>query len=163
MKSYFEGASFEYSANVIEAEYCSDSGKLITEACKKDPRGSRSEIGWFKKGSEPSEYCDCHVLVSYDTENGGVTLGDMCKYGTVEQIGMITVDRSFPTQIYVTDAQYVYKKIGEDVLPESSPELPYFNNLLKKGEYCGVSKTAEQFNRLCRAHFNYFDWLEKRE
>ena len=163
LKSYPEKNSFEYSENIVEAEYCRDSGKLMTEACKKDPRGSRAEIGWFKKGSEPSEYCTCHVLVLYDTENGGVTLGDMCKYGTIEQVGMITVNRSFPMQIYVTDAQYVYRKIEEDVLPESSPELPFFNNAIKNGEYCGVSKVSEQFNRLCRAHFNYFDWLEKKE
>lgn len=163
VKANYKNTAFDYTDNIIQAEYCMDSGKLMTEACRKDPRGNRTEIGWFKRGSVPTEYCDCHILVSYDTESGGVSLNNMCKYGIVEQVGMITVDRSFPTQIYVTDAQYVYKKIGEDVLPESSPELPYFNNLLKKGEYCGVSKTAEQFNRLCRAHFNYFDWLEKRE
>ncbi|MBE6667501.1 MAG: transglycosylase [Ruminococcaceae bacterium] len=163
IKSFSSNTAFEYSPNIVEAEYCADSGRLMTEACKKDPRGSRKEIGWFIKGTEPTEYCDCHVLVAYDIESGGVSLENMCKYGMVEYVGMITANRSFPTQIYVTDAQYVYKKIGEDILPESSPELPFFNNMINKGEYCGLSKTTEQFNRLCRAHFNYFEWLEKKE
>ena len=80
----------------------------------------------------------------------------------VEQIGMIRVDRSFPVQIYVEDAQYVWRELDKNVLPETSPSLPFFNNLLKN-KYCGISNTEWQFNRICRQHFDYNAWLEKKE
>lgn len=154
---------FEYSDALVECEYCVDSGKLMTEACRRDVRGDRSERGYFIAGSEPNELCDCHVPVAYDTVAGGVSLDGMCDDATVDHVGMIYVERSFPVQVYVADAQYVWKSIGDDVLPETSPGLPFFNNALGEGEYCGLSRTDTQFNRLCRAHFNYFEWLEKKK
>ncbi len=156
------GTDFEYSDGIVAAEYCADSGKLLTEACRRDARGSRSEIGYFKKGNAPSEYCDCHVLTLYDTSMGGVALFDMCPSVDVEYVGMIRADRSFPMQIYVSDAQYAYRELPIYVMPESAPSLPYFNNLLPEGRYAGISNANEQYNRLCRAHFNYLEWLDKK-
>ncbi len=153
---------FDYADKLVKYEYCKDSGKLLSEACKKDPRGDRGEVGWFVKGTQPTEFCDCHVSVLYDSTVGGVALYGMCKYSDLGYVGMITVSRSFPIQIYVTDAQYVYREIDRDTVPETSPTLPFFNNELKKNEYCGISNTDTQFNRLCRAHFSYLAWLEKR-
>ena len=154
--------TFEYSDTVLYLEYCADSGKLMTEACRRDPRGDRAERGYFAVGDEPSDFCDCHVPVSYDNKDGGICIGRMCGDRNVEYIGMISVKRSFPMQIYITDAQYVWLNIGDDVVPETSPYLPYFNNALSDNEYCGISNSEYQFNRLCRAHFNYYDWLKKR-
>jgi len=56
----------------------------------------------------------------------------------------------------------VWRDIGNDILPETDPKLPFFNNILKKGEFSGISKSATQYNRYCRAHFDYFKWLEQR-
>ena len=157
-----ERRHFSSSADVIEAEYCADSGQKMTEACRRDPRGSRAKIGYFVKGSEPQAYCSCHRLVRYDTQSGGVAF-DSCPEDQTELVGMITVTRSFPVQVYVTDAEYVYREIGANVLPETSPSLPFFNNLLAEGEYCGISRSTEQYNRYCRTHFNYFEWKKKKE
>ena len=154
--------TFPTSPDVIESEYCVDSGECLTDACRHDPRGSRVEKGYFVKGTEPSSYCSRHRVVAYDTVNGGVAFDD-CPREQVEYVGMISVERSFPMQIYVTDAQYVYRDIGTDVLPETSPSLPFFNNLLNENEYCGISKGGIQYNRFCRTHFNYFSWKEKQE
>ena len=153
---------FNIPSNIIEAEYCVDSGKIITEACKKDPRGNRAERGFFVKGSEPSSYCDRHVSVAYDKEHGGVASVD-CPRENIEYIGLINVVRVFPIQIYVTDAQYVWRNIGKDTLPSISPERPFFANLLNENEYSGISKVNEQFNRYCRADFNYHNWLKRKE
>ncbi len=153
-----EKKEFNVCEDVIEAEYCKDSGKLLGEACRQDPRGERGEIGYFAKGSEPTEECDCHVLVKYDSTNGGIASHD-CKKSDCDYVGLITAERSFPVQIYVSDAQYVTKEIPSAVLPETSPSLPFFNNMLKKGEYCGISNSKEQYNRYCRAHFDYHKWL----
>lgn len=148
---------------LIEREYCADSGLLVTPACLRDPRGDRTEKGYFIEGTEPTEYCTCHVPVAYDTVHGGVAFSGGCPNESVEYVGMICVERSFPIQIYVTDAQYVWRNIGTEILPETSPSLPFFNNLLKKNEFCGISKVQYQYNRYCRVHFNYFDWKEEKE
>jgi len=49
---------------------CMDSGKLPTELCYKDPRGSRVVEQYFIKGTEPTEYCDVHVELQIDSTNG---------------------------------------------------------------------------------------------
>ncbi len=152
---------FPSSREVAEFEFCADSGQLMTEACRRDPRGSRAEKGYFVIGTEPTEYCSCHRLVPYDTVSGGVATED-CPSEDVQYVGMISVERYFPMQIYVTDAQYVYRDVG-DVLPETSPEYPFFQNLLKENEYCGISRGGVQYNRFCRHHFDYIAWKEKHQ
>ncbi len=154
---------FEMADGIVEREYCVDSGKLVTNACLRDPRGDRTEKGWFAVGTEPVEYCTCHVPVSYDKVFGGVVLDGQCPSENTDYVGLITVVRRFPIQVYVTDAQYVWYDIGKETVPETSPSLPFFNNLLEKDSYCGISRTEEQYNRLCRAHFNYFEWKKKAE
>ena len=131
----------------------------MSEACRRDPRGSRVEKGYFVRGTEPTEYCTCHRLVAYDTASGGVASED-CPKDAVQFVGMISVERYFPMQIYVTDAQYVYRDLG-DVMPETSPSAPFFQKLLKENEYCGISKSDVQYNRFCRRHFDYVSWREK--
>lgn len=153
---------FDISSDIVECEYCADSGKLLTSACKLDPRGSRSEKGYFVKGSEPTSPCDRHLAVDYDMAFGGVVIGNCPADGTTK-VGLINVSRSFPMQIYVTDAQYVWRDIGKYILPETSQSLPFYNNLLKKDTYSGISKAERQFNRACREHFNYFEWKKKQE
>lgn len=154
--------SFDLSPDIIEAEYCVDSGKIMTDACRADPRGIRAEKGYFAKGSEPHELCDTHLLVSYDSEYGGI-LSNACPSENAIQVGLINVVRSFPAQIYVTDAQYVFRDIGKTVMPETSSDLPFFSNLLKENEFCGISKASKQYNRYCREHFNYFKWKEEKD
>jgi penicillin-binding protein 1A len=150
------------SENIGLFEYCKDSGKLVGEACRRDARGDRSEQGYFVLGTEPSEKCDCHVLVPYDRAEGGIA-SEWCYAADVEYVGMIKVERNFPTEIYISDAQYVWRELPDDVMPETSPSLPYFNNLFREDEYCGISYGATQFNRYCRAHFDYWKWKDKKQ
>lgn len=59
--------NFERPNGVLTVSICTQSGKLATELCSKDPRGSmvRSEI--FAKGTQPTEVCDAHVEVEVCT------------------------------------------------------------------------------------------------
>jgi hypothetical protein len=77
-------------------------------------------------------------------------------------VGLIRVERHFPIQVYVTDAQYVWRELPNDVLPGSSDNEPFFINTIKKGDYCGISYTDTQFNRSCAEHFNYLAWILRR-
>ncbi len=157
-----EYADFDISPKIVECEYCVDSGKLLTSACKIDPRGDRTEKGYFVEGTQPTEPCDRHLAVNYDIKTGGVVIGS-CLTENIVRVGLINVKRSFPMQIYITDAQYTWQDIGKFVLPETSSSLPFYNNLLEKDSYCGISKVEKQFNRACREHFNYFEWKKKQE
>lgn len=152
---------FRLSDNLVTAEYCMDSGKKMTEACRRDPRGNRCEVGYFVRGEEPQEYCDCHLLVDYDSRTGGIVT-DRCGKQDVVQVGLIRVERRFPIQIYVTDAQYVWQELGDE-MPETSPALPFYQTLLKDGEFCGISRADVQYNRCCREHFDYFEWKKKHD
>lgn len=149
-----KSASFSLPDQIVLREYCADSGDIPTEACRRDPRQNRIEYGYFTAGTEPMEYCRCHVLVDYDVISGGVSLGD-CPNLNIERIGMICVERSFPKQVYVTDAQYVWKPMDLQTLPETAPSFPFFQNVLKENQYVGMSRTDEQYNRLCREHFKW--------
>ena len=64
--------AFSHCENVIEAPYCRDSGEIPGEACPLDPRGDRTEYGWFLKGTEPHTTCSCHIRVRYDAAGHGV-------------------------------------------------------------------------------------------
>jgi penicillin-binding protein 1A len=152
---------FDKGENVIRATYCKDSGKLMTDACRNDARGNRSQRGYFVKGTEPTEQCDRHILVKYDKVHGGVADPSCPEYNLTE-VGLILAERHFPIQIYVSDAQYVYRELPGDVLPGDSEDEPFFINLLRKGEWCGISYSEKQFNCYCSAHFNYLAWLLRR-
>ncbi len=164
-KSYFiprEGRkSFDLDANVVKTTYCKDSGKLMSNACYLDPRLNRAEEGYFVKGTEPKTYCDCHKIVEYDSDGGGVACKD-CEYEGIVNVGLINVKRSFPMQIYVTDAQYVCRPLPAET-PMATDGSAYFSSVLEKNEYCGISNSPNQFNRACDIHFNYAEWILRKK
>ena len=55
--------------NVVTATVCRDSGLLVTDACKHDPRGNRGYTEYFVKGTVPTKTCDCHVEVEICEES----------------------------------------------------------------------------------------------
>lgn len=143
-------ASFEMPNGILKVTYCRDSGKLMSSACYADPRGSRAEIGYFAIGTQPTSYCTCHVLIDYDTINGGVATND-CPKQNIGQVGLIRVNRSFPIQVYVTDAQYVARNADPNRAPVGRPNQPYF--AYQQGtHFFGLSHGEAQYNRVCQGH-----------
>lgn len=52
------------SAGIVTREVCIYSGKLASELCTKDPRGTKTVITeYFIEGTEPTEECDTHQEV----------------------------------------------------------------------------------------------------
>ncbi len=142
--------TFKTAPGVIECTYCKDSGKLMTDACRLDIRGDRSETGWFIFGTEPSEYCDTHVKVKYCTECNAVASPD-CK--NTREVGLIKNDtRNFPYQISVTDAQYVYRDMPAKTKYGGWWGEPFFVNALPAGTYAGISNVEYQANAYCWLH-----------
>ncbi len=151
--------SFSQDHRLISAVYCRDSGSIPCEICRKDPRGGRSAIGYFERGSEPHALCTTHVPVPYDRTRGGVLCGESItrSFGgnsRKEDVGLIQVEgRDFPMEIYVTDAQYVYRSLPEGMPPSDSRDKPFFVGMIEKGHFVGISPTADgsQFNAGAKA------------
>ncbi len=140
---------FEIPQNVHSYSYCKDSGKLTDNACLYDPRGSRVETGWFVEGSEPKEVCDCHRLCYTDEENGGISHGE-CPDLILKKTSLIHVERHFPMQVLVSDAQYVWWGDPLKMPPNEDSTKSYFSPFLQ--DYCGKSHTDRPYNRSCQVH-----------
>lgn len=139
---------FDVPSNVVKMTYCKDSGKLMDDACLFDPRGDRSEVGWFVKGNAPAGSCDRHVLCQCDRD-GGLSHG-YCPEESVERVGLIRAERHFPMQILVSDAQYVYRGDPKGIAPNPDPGQAYFEPTLT--DACERSHTQTPFNRSCPHH-----------
>lgn len=162
VRSSYADKKFEESANLISVNYCMDSGHLPSEACINDARGSRVKQGYFIRGSEPTDICHTHVMVEYDEICGGVATV-FTPESHIKRVGMILVEREFPIQIIVSDAQYVYKEIRKGILPSFAENKPFFAVLeSERKKYFGISASKTQFNRLSTAHFSYSDLVFKR-
>ncbi len=142
--------SFETPSSLVRATYCRDSGKLMTEACTKDPRGDRATLGWFVRGSEPTAFCDCHICVPYDRESGGVSHGS-CPEEVTDEIALIRVTRDLPNGIKVADAGYVWGGDPEDIPQNPDPDRPYFA-ADDGGDPYGTPAALPPLNRSCPRH-----------
>jgi penicillin-binding protein 1A len=136
--------------NLVYASYCMDSGKKYSHNCIYDPRGCRMEYGYFLQSDNVyMQECDTHIVVKYDTKNKGVAIicEDDKEYADVSLIKV--VDRSFPKEVYITDAEYVYRDVNlNHIHTMRESDLPYFYSVLNDGEFVGISNKKSQFNRL---------------
>lgn len=144
--------SFKFSDNLVKATYCKDSGMLISDACNADPRGSRAESGWFTSDTVPTETCNVHVLVDYDTSSGAVAT-DKCPSSSLKKVGLVrNENRDFLTQVIITDAQYVYRDTSKVSKYPTYEGYPYFYFTYPEDHYVGRSSGTNQYNRACPNH-----------
>jgi len=156
--------TFTVAAGVIEEQFCLDSGKLYTDTCKLDPRGTRLSTGYFTRDNMPEEDCDVHVAVKYDSEVGGVVLNEADYTGDPAKLvdtALIRVEtRAFPVEVSVVDAQYVYRDLPANVQPGGWWGEPFFQNTIPEGTYVGKSYTWTFYNRFCYDHYDFTPWIE---
>lgn len=146
---YSLGEEFEIPQNVFKAEYCKDSGKLLSDICSLDVRGKRSETGYFTADNMPDGHCVTHQKCLYDEEGEGIipfsSIGGLGISDKIREIALIRAYRSFPKEIFITDAQYVYRFITPDKISISND--PFFEGMRADGEFFGRSMTKKHFNR----------------
>jgi len=154
--------TFTKAPGVIECEYCLDSGMLPGENCKLDPRGNRIAKGYFTSDNMPTETCDVHVRVKYDSEVGGVVLNTSFYTGDPSKLidtALIRVEnRSFPMEIVVTDAQYVYRPLPDYIEPGGWWGIPFFYYTIPENVYIGTSNVWSAYNKFCYEHFDRDRW-----
>lgn len=142
--------TFDYGL-LVEARYCTCSGDLPTSACRADPRGNCTAIGFFTRNTIPGRFCHTHLMVPYCTEGGGVA-GTSCPHETVEYRGLLVVDRSFPFDITVSDVEYTAMRLPEDYRPYMDLTKAYYNYYVKAGTCIGKSRRTSPYNRFCTRH-----------
>ena len=149
--------SFPLAEGVYECRFCRDGGGLMTVDCMHDPRGPRTTVGWFTAANIPRHACSVHVGVLCG-EDGGVVMpsadSPFSGEGSVglRRFGLLSIkDRSFPREVIIEDAQYVYRTLGNTPVCLEN-DLPFFSYAIPENTYVGRSKTKEgkQFNSAYR-------------
>lgn len=159
---------FVDAPGIVTAQYCKDSGKLCTDACDHDPRGNRSETGYFTRDTVPTEYCDVHVEVTYDNVFGGIVLNKNEYTGNKNNlitVSLLNVKRVYPMQIYVKDAQYTFFELPDNIKPGTTSIVPFYTNCLGEKEYFPLSNTYDmiQYNRFAYLHYDFSKWEKLEE
>ena len=73
-----ENKSFEVPGDIVNVAICKDSGLLASEYCSQDQRGSRVYTEKFVDGTQPTETCDCHVMLSVCEESNLLATEGAC-------------------------------------------------------------------------------------
>ena len=129
---------FNKPTNVVECTVCRDSGLLMTDACREDPRGSRAVTVELSLYDVPTQNCDVHKEVEICGASGHV-VNEYCKQvegNTTKTVGLLDVSRAFPVRgITVQDQAYA---VPNDSLPA--------------GYYPALSPDVDAINVECYTH-----------
>ena len=139
----------DLTKNLITKTYCKDSGLLIGPYCNLDIRGKRGATGYYTLSNLPASTCNCHVEVSYCADTNCVA-GPGCT--NVKTVALVDHKRSYPISLKVTDAQYTYVSIADDVLRPSNAAYTYYTYTIPNGEYAPTSGTSKAANAFCATH-----------
>ena len=71
---------------VTTVSICKDSGKIATDLCAKDQRGSRVYTEMFISGTEPTGVCDVHVSAKVNKNNNKLATENTPKDLIVEKV-----------------------------------------------------------------------------
>lgn len=98
-------AKFERSNNLVPVQVCKQSGKLPTDLCSHDQRGSQVITEYFIPGTEPREKCDTHVSVEICT-NSGLLKSQYCPGNLLEQRVFVTRNKDYDKSYSILDQAY---------------------------------------------------------
>lgn len=116
-----EYKDFEKPDGIVTATVCKESGKLaIDGVCTNDPRGNAAYTEYFAEGTQPTEYCDHHILMNICADSGQLA-GPNCP-------------NTYATGVYITggtptteDAPYLLTEeaLANTCTFHNAPTTPY--------------------------------------
>lgn len=112
---------FTKPEGIVTASVCKESGKLaIDGVCTNDPRGNAVYTEYFAEGSQPTEYCDHHILANICAESGQLA-GSNCP--SVYASGVYIIGGSPSTE----DAPYLLteESTANTCTYHNAPVVPY--------------------------------------
>ncbi len=145
--------SFYEAGELTEVAVCSSSGKLYNpQTCGLDPRNNQSKTLSYIPGTEPTAFCDKHILVDFCADSKCVA-SDACP-NKIKQALVLETERSFPQFVYITDAQYIYRPLDSALIHVGSNRSPFFQNTIPSGVHIGVTRTdSKAVNSVCQIHW----------
>ncbi|MBQ7352974.1 MAG: PBP1A family penicillin-binding protein [Clostridia bacterium] len=99
---------FNTPKNIVEREFCADSGLLPSNACSNDLRGSRTMLGYYKEGTEPEKICDIHKEVIVDKTTNNIP-NYYLPFWKKKKISLLDYDRIEYSDLMILDNQYLIK------------------------------------------------------
>lgn len=145
----------ENCSELVEAAFCIDSGMKPGPNCALDPRGSRTSVGWFSRDNMPTQTCTAHVVTRWDVTTGAVA-GPKCPDDYCINIALVRENnRSFDSSlsnVYITDAQYIWRDVPAGYIYPTTVNVPFFTNLLPGGTNAGLCTEARPINSYCTEH-----------
>lgn len=100
-----EVKEFPKPEGIVTATICTESGKLASKICSADPRGNTVRTEYFAQGTQPTESCDVHKQVTYDTETDSIA-NEYCPKELVKTIAGIVRPVPYTGSAQVADKQY---------------------------------------------------------
>ena len=155
-QKYFDAASSGGSPlktfnmnGLVQKAVCMDSGLLPGPYCSMDLRGGRTMYAWYTKDQVPTETCDVHMLVKYDSTTGNIAT-PYCPDEICMEVALVRNEtRSFKHNIPIIDAQYT----GRNITGYAPSTGAYFEGLLPEGEFVGfTADMPKPKNGYCELH-----------
>lgn len=103
---------------IVTATICKESGKVPTDLCARDPRGSQDISEMFIAGTVPTELCDIHVEAKINKLNGKLASQATPAY-LIES--KVFIKRDYVPIHPVADQQYVLPTLLDDTAPTIPP------------------------------------------
>ena len=129
--------------DLVTVKTCMDCGKLATDNCSKDVRGSRVQTFTLVKSDRPTSYCTCHVSVTVCTESpvlnakgkktGAYHLAnEYCPDSCRKEVVMVDYSRELATEKVVVTDYYAHTSIYDTLedpycslhVPPPPPVIP---------------------------------------
>ena len=98
MTSVLEGAEpaqFTLNTEMNKVSYCLDCGRLATDLCSADVRGSRVATAYLAVEDVPKRNCDCHVSVTL-CANGSIA-NEFCPLEEQKTVSLTNFRRTYPS------------------------------------------------------------------
>lgn len=111
----------ERPSGIVAVPVCRDSGKIPTDLCSKDPRGSRVYTELFIDGTQPTTLCDVHVEASVNKSNGKIANENTPK-DLLEK--RIFIKRDYKPSVHLDDEAYVLPTETDDTQPAPPVQPP---------------------------------------
>ena len=105
---------------IVTATICKESGKVPTDLCARDPRGSQDISEMFIAGTVPTSLCDIHVEAKVNKLNGKLAT-EATPSGLIES--RVFIKRDYTPIHPVSDQQYVVPSLTDDTV-SALPEVP---------------------------------------
>lgn len=138
--------SFNTPSNIVQAQFCIDSGMAPGPYCNLDPRGNRIKTAAFVSGTQPTETCTMHYPVSICTASNHVAHAN-CP--STKIVALLDYMRIYPKAgAKVAGSGNILPRMFNGALMGSG--LVY-SGMIPEGMYPSVS-SGTQYNVLCTAH-----------